>query len=91
LILDIGCFHNLIGEDISHYIQNLERLLAPGGSFLMYGFFKDPQESEPGLLEDDINRLASYFELVKRQDGTERGWRPSAWFTFRKPTTSRAG
>jgi len=84
LILDIGCFHSLTGGDISTYIDNLERLLAPEGTFLMYGFFKSPNESGPGLLENDVSSISSHFKLVDRQDGTERGQRPSAWFTFKK-------
>lgn len=84
LILDMGCFHNLSGDAVRQYAQNLDRLLANSGTFLLYGFFRDPRDSNPGLVEDDIETLRERLALIDRQDGTERGFRPSAWFTFRK-------
>lgn len=84
LILDMGCFHSLSGDAVRQYAQNLERLLAPGGTFLLYGFFRDQQDGGPGLVEADIVALKAHLALVERQHGTERGLRPSAWFTFRK-------
>ena len=84
LILDMGCFHILSGEAIERYTHNLDRLLAPGGTFLLYGFFRDPQESGTGLVEADLEAVCAQLQLIERQDGTERGIRPSAWFIFRK-------
>lgn len=84
LVLDIGCFHSLPAQGKSDYVQNLDRLLAPGGTYLMYGFFKEGGESGPGLVPADLDALSEHLQLVERQDGTERGLRPSAWFTFRK-------
>lgn len=84
LILDIGCFHSLSPKGKRDYIGNLARLLAPGGTYLMYGFFKASEDSGTGLLQADIDQLKSRYQLVDRQDGTERGTRPSAWFTFQK-------
>ncbi|HEX6306154.1 MAG TPA: class I SAM-dependent methyltransferase [Anaerolineales bacterium] len=84
LILDIGCFHSLSQAGKRDYIENLTRLMAPGGIYLMYGFFKDSTDSGTGLVEADIDRLITRFQLLDRQDGTERGTRPSAWFTFQK-------
>jgi SAM-dependent methyltransferase len=86
LVLDIGCFHGLSPSGKQAYIDNLTRLLDPDGTYLMYGFFKDANDSGPGLLEEDIDHLGERLHLLDRQDGTERGTRPSAWFTFRKPT-----
>ena len=84
LILDMGCFHTLSGENVQKYILNLQKLLAPQGTYLMYGFFKNQDEAGPGISKADLEALTRHFKLVKRQDGTERGRRPSAWFTFRK-------
>ena len=50
----------------------------------MYGFFKNPSTSGPGLVETDVEALSSHFQLIKREDGTERGHQPSAWFTFKQ-------
>ena len=84
LILDMGCFHSLPAAGKLDYINNLERLLAPGGTYLMYGFFKEAAGSGPGLVEADLEKLRERLRPVERQEGTERGLRPSAWFTFRR-------
>jgi len=83
LVLDIGCFHSLPAESKAAYVQNMERLLAPNGTFLMYAFFQD-DESKPGLKEQDLVLISDHLRLVGRQDGWERGSRPSAWFSFGK-------
>jgi SAM-dependent methyltransferase len=85
LILDIGCYHGLSSPGKRAYRHNIRRLLGYGGTYLMYGFFKDPSERGPGLLEGDIAALHECLEFVSREDGTERNMRPSAWFTFRNP------
>ena len=38
LILDIGCLHSIASQGQSDYIKNLDRLLKPGGSYLLYVF-----------------------------------------------------
>jgi SAM-dependent methyltransferase len=67
LALDIGCFHGLRGKK-ADYLSELDRILAPGGHWLMYGFFKPDTdtnlaracrgrpEADPGL---DGTRLAA--------------------------------
>jgi SAM-dependent methyltransferase len=87
LVLDIGCFHGLSAEQKQKYLDNLETLLAPGGNWLMYGFFKETRLRESGgsgLLEADIERVQHRLTLVKRQDGMNKKARPSAWFWFEK-------
>ena len=74
----------------------LERILAPNGFWLMYGFLKPmtelsqtgrfaPTGSRPerGLTEADIDRISARLHLLSRRDGqdTTRG-RSSAWFLF---------
>ncbi|MBC8496551.1 MAG: methyltransferase domain-containing protein [Chloroflexi bacterium] len=86
LILDIGCFHNIGLALHETYIVNLDRLLAPGGSFLIYAYFRDwPNSSGPGVVEADLERFSPPLELISRQNGTERGIRPSVWLLYRKP------
>jgi SAM-dependent methyltransferase len=82
LILDIGCFHGISQNDVSRYIENLERLLAPRRFFLLYGFIKEPGESHTGLCESDLAALADFLELLDRQDGTGHGSKHSAWMTY---------
>jgi cyclopropane fatty-acyl-phospholipid synthase-like methyltransferase len=76
LVLDIGCFHGLSPSDCSDYLDQLDQLLSPGGTWLLYGFFK-PTESP-------IDNARKNLELIKRQDGTDKNGRPSAWFWVRK-------
>lgn len=85
LILDIGCFHGLPYKSRSRYIQNIEGLLAPQGTFLMYAFFKKNEDNDTGIVESDIQMINSHLRLIHRKDGSERGLRSSAWFTFQKP------
>ncbi|MFC1879639.1 class I SAM-dependent methyltransferase [Chloroflexota bacterium] len=88
LVLDIGCFHNLAASGQAAYIDNLERLLAAGGTFLMYAYFQQPDQSGgvfgSGLDEASLAQFEGRLRLVNREDGSERGRRPSAWFWFRR-------
>jgi cyclopropane fatty-acyl-phospholipid synthase-like methyltransferase len=84
LLLDIGCFHNLSDGGHWDYLKNLERLLAPGGVFLLYTFIARDQDGK-GVSEATLRRIGERLELVWRQDGSERGRRPSAWLMFRQP------
>ncbi|MGE5250975.1 MAG: class I SAM-dependent methyltransferase [Bacteroidota bacterium] len=83
LALDMGCFHNV--TDRQAYLAELLRILAPGGSWLLYGFFKpSAEESGPGLTESDVEGIPSRLQLLWRRDGTDARGRPSAWFHFSK-------
>jgi SAM-dependent methyltransferase len=82
LVLDIGCFHGLAGKERPVYLENLEKLLAPRGFWLMYGFFKADALPGPGLLEDDLKMAARYFRLVERIDGVDKKERPSVWLLY---------
>ena len=84
LILDIGCFHGLSEDEVAKYIKNLDRLLAPDGYFLLYGFFKQPDGSGNGLSETDLEAIATLLEPIDRKDSTEREWRPSVWMTYQR-------
>jgi 2-polyprenyl-3-methyl-5-hydroxy-6-metoxy-1,4-benzoquinol methylase len=84
LILDIGCFHSLSPDSHVRYILNIQRLLNPQGTYLLYAFIVEPGSLGPGVTEESIRRLIQMFRLVNRQDGTDRGIRSSAWFTFQK-------
>lgn len=86
LALDIGCFHGIPREGQTKYLIQLDRILAPQGIWIMYGFFK-PSAQDPGtgLVEADMNALASRLQLISRSDGfDDKRGRPSAWFQFQK-------
>ena len=86
LVLDMGCFHGLPERGRRSYIQNLEQLLAGGGTYLLYVFFKEGTDRRgPGVTEGDLAAFSGPIELDSRVDGSERGRRPSAWLTFRRP------
>jgi cyclopropane fatty-acyl-phospholipid synthase-like methyltransferase len=85
LILDIGCYHSLPEDGRPNYVENVKRLLAPGGTYLLYAFTKTEGTEGAGVTEAEIEALSPPLELVSRQDGTERGRRPSAWFAFTRP------
>jgi SAM-dependent methyltransferase len=86
LVLDIGCFHSLNGREKRDYLFNLERLTGPGSSYLMYGFIPDADTEGPGIREPDLKELEKHFILINRDEGTDRGQRPSVWLRYqRKP------
>ena len=85
LILDMGCFHSLPLKKRPSYILKIDQLLADTGTLLLYIFFKlHPSGGGPGASETEIQFITQKFLLVERKDSTERGIRPSAWFTLNK-------
>jgi len=84
LALDMGCFHS-IGDKKAGYLAELNRILAPGGHWLMYGFFDTtPDQTGPGLAEADLDLIQSSMTQIWQQNGFDRGERSSAWFLFQK-------
>lgn len=84
LAFDLGCFHSIPPSVQQKYLDQLERILAPSGFFLLYGFVKpDSAHSGTGLAEADIDRISARLTPVSRRNGsdTTRG-RSSAWFLF---------
>jgi cyclopropane fatty-acyl-phospholipid synthase-like methyltransferase len=88
LVLDIGCFHSLAPEAMADYARNLERLLAPGGTFLMYAFTLDSAEPDgrkgaisAGVTARDLMLFEGRLTLQERRDGRD-GLRSSSWFTY---------
>lgn len=88
LVLDIGCFHSLSFSHRLDYLHKLDRWLAPEGTWLMYAFLARPGDRRNGLRPADLDLVELHLQLIRRQDGTDRGNRPSAWFWFQKPPPS---
>ena len=81
LVLDLGCFHSLPLEGRRRYAANVERLLAPEGTYMLYVFLKrEGTELGPGVTDAELAALP--LKLTARREGDERGRRPSAWLTF---------
>jgi SAM-dependent methyltransferase len=89
LALDLGCFHGISKPGRAKYLHQLERILAPGGFWLMYGFLnREADHASPGLAEEEISRISARLTLVSRRDGFDSRNRNSAWFLFQKKTSS---
>jgi 2-polyprenyl-3-methyl-5-hydroxy-6-metoxy-1,4-benzoquinol methylase len=84
LVLDIGCFHSLPDKQKMTYSANLTRILTPGGTFMIYAILREPGTPLPGCTQADFVLLSQQLKLVLRNNGTERGKRPSAWLWFMK-------
>ena len=92
LALDMGCFHSV--ENKAGYLTQLDRILAPNGFWLMYGFFApDPSTGSeqrpllpaPGLAPIDLDMISAQgFTLLSRKDGFDKRERSSAWFLYQK-------
>ncbi|HNB36382.1 MAG TPA: class I SAM-dependent methyltransferase [Anaerolineales bacterium] len=82
LALDLGCFHSI--ENKADYLTHLTRVLAPGGYWLIYGFFKpDPLQTGPGLVPTDLELILRHnLVLRSRKDGWDKRERASAWFLW---------
>lgn len=93
LAFDLGCFHSIPQQVQSRYLDQLERILAPNGFWLMYGFLKpEAPRAGTGLAAADIDRISARLTPVWRRDGsdTTRG-RSSAWFLFQKQEIPKDG
>ena len=83
--LDLGCFHGISKEGRMKYLDQLDRILAPNGFWLLYTFLSPgTPRSGHGLAEAEIDRISARFHLVSRKDGLDKRERPSAWFLFQK-------
>ncbi len=84
LALDMGCFHGV--QDRAAYLTQLDKLLAPRGFWLLYGFFRPaPHQPGPGLVEADLDLIHAYkMTPIWRRDGFDRRERPSAWFLYQR-------
>jgi hypothetical protein len=91
LALDLGCFHSL--ENKVDYLTQLDRILAPNGFWLMYGFLASgTQPSSLGLSDSDLNMISAQgLTLLSRRNGFDKRERLSAWFLFQKTVSPFRG
>ncbi len=87
LALDIGCFHSI--ENKADYLTQLDRILAPGGFWLMYGFLaQDSDPAAPRIDPADLNIISAQgLTLLSHRNGFDKRERPSAWFLYQKKWT----
>ena len=85
LAFDLGCFHSIPEGGKRKYLEQLDRILAPGGFWLLYAFLNSEDEgTKSGLSQVQIDQISSRLALHSRQDGFDQRKRSSAWFLFQK-------
>ena len=89
LALDLGCFHGISKDGRTKYLDELTRILAPNGFWLIYAFLNPgTPRSGHGLDEADLSLISAHLTLLSRRDGFDNRERPSAWFLYQKITRS---
>jgi ubiquinone/menaquinone biosynthesis C-methylase UbiE len=90
LAFDLGCFHTIPQDGRPEYLNQLNRILAPNGFWLMYAFLvSDGAQARHGLLEADLQQISSQWTLLSRQNGfDDHKEKSSAWFLFQKQASS---
>jgi cyclopropane fatty-acyl-phospholipid synthase-like methyltransferase len=89
LALDLGCFHGISEGRRMKYLDQLDRILAPNGFWLLYAFLSPgTPRSAHGLAEAEIDLISARFTLRSRRDGFDKRERTSAWFLFQKHQAS---
>jgi len=83
--LDLGCFHGISKDGRAKYLDQLARILAPNGFWLLYAFLSPgTPRSGHGLAEAEIDLISARFSLISRRDGFDKRERPSSWFLYQK-------
>lgn len=99
LAVDVGCLHALDETGLLAYKGELQRLLRPGATYLLFARLRegDPAEQgKPGIEEATLQTLfADTFVVERVEIGRTRladasEW-ASGWFWFRKRTPSASG
>lgn len=84
LALDIGCFHSISNK--ADYLTQLDRVLASGGFWLMYGFLAQAENpTAPRIDPADLSRISARgFTLLSQRNGFDKHEHPSAWLLYQK-------
>lgn len=91
--VDVGCLHNFDEEQISAYAHELQRLLRPGGLYLLFAHLRNEGDVEDEswrwvAFETVLEKFAQGFVLTQVEHGTTQvGDNPpwhSAWFWFHR-------
>jgi SAM-dependent methyltransferase len=91
LAIDVGCMHALDGSDLVRYRDGVQRLLKPGGQYVLFAHLRDDKAEVPGrgVYEETIYELFnSQFTLEDVRHGMTQvedkpAW-SSAWFWYRR-------
>jgi cyclopropane fatty-acyl-phospholipid synthase-like methyltransferase len=83
LILDIGCYHSLSNEQRQAYRENLSKYLAPQGTYLLYSFTAEDENSSR-FTPKDLVAFEAIFDLNRREDNVDGTGPASSWFWFKR-------
>jgi len=90
LALDVGCMHNLRGDDLRAYGTGLARLVRPGGRYLLFAHLSD-EADEAARFGMPESLIRATFDATFAVERVERGNttvgetpRASAWFWMRR-------
>ena len=90
LVLDVGCLHAQSAEVRQAYARQVQRLLKPGGLFLLFAHVREDAAGTEGrwITQAQIDQLFLPSFVVERlEHGTttvgENTW-PSAWYWLRR-------
>ncbi len=90
LALDVGCMHNLRGEDLQAYATGLTRLVRSGGQYVLFAHLVEEADEAAryGIAESTIRATFDATFTVERVEhgSTTVGEMPraSAWFWMRR-------
>lgn len=84
LILDIGCLHGLDSGDRQAYYDHILRLLADGGTYLLYAHLHNHGSEDLGIAQAEIGWLAKALTLARREDSSDRWGRAATWLWFER-------
>jgi len=87
LVLDIGCFHILTYRSQKRYIANLQQILHPDGTFLLYTHLdKESVDDAPLTAEDKIREFfQECCDCVNVVTGSDTAsHHRSGWFTMKR-------
>jgi SAM-dependent methyltransferase len=80
--LDVGCFHGLGEAGRARYVEQLTRLVRPGGTFMLWAFDRPALFEGYGISPQVVERLFSpQFQMSHSEHGRHRG-RPTTWYWF---------
>ncbi len=87
LALDVGCFHSLSQEDRARYVASLQRVLAPGGVYLLYAFLPlEKGQRRPGPRGITPEEVQTHFQQGFHMLETQRreDWRPAVFYVWQR-------
>ncbi|MBT8341461.1 MAG: class I SAM-dependent methyltransferase [Desulfatitalea sp.] len=84
-VLDIGCLFAIDPEGRRNYLARLERLLRPGGMYMLYAWLpRDWEGRRVGLSEEQVHQLLDRAFIRERLERGEEKGHGSAWYWYRR-------